>query len=91
MSTTVRKVKSFRLDEKDIAKLEDINRLYKNGYGMTAQDRNMDGLHQWSQANTLTKMIRDTHASLKKVGAFENPTNLDLADLPKITKEATDN
>ncbi|CDQ21731.1 hypothetical protein [Halobacillus karajensis] len=51
--------KSFRLSPTDLKKLEKVDRYYKNNYDARVESGNMDNLHDWTPAQTVSVMIRD--------------------------------
>lgn len=63
-----KKPKSFRLHEKDVKKLEKIHEYYKAKYEKQVSASNMDNIHKWSEASTLSVLFRDSYEDLLEKG-----------------------
>ena len=57
-------VKSFRIDADDNIKLMEIHEVYKNRHSKLVASHNMLNVHQWTLANTLQVLIRDSHKQI---------------------------
>lgn len=64
-------VKSFRIDATDNTKLMDIHEVYKNRHSTLVATHNMLNVHQWTLANTLQVLIRDSYKQLHEDGSIE--------------------
>lgn len=62
-------VKSFRIDTTDNEKLMEIHAIYKERHSTLVATHNMLNVHQWTLANTLQVMIRDSYNQLKEKDA----------------------
>lgn len=62
-------VKSFRIDATDNDKLMEIHEIYKERHSKLVSTHNMLNVHQWTLANTLQVMIRDSYNQLKEKDA----------------------
>ena len=75
MSSGVKKPKSFRFDEKDVAKLLQVHAYYKQKYETRVEGSNMNDLYRWSEAQTLAVLIRDRYEQLveaKEITSIED-------------------
>lgn len=63
--------KSFRFNETDLRKLEEVHEYYKSDYDARVETANMDNLHEWSYAQTVAVCIRDRHEQLVKEGKIK--------------------
>ncbi|MDF2010243.1 hypothetical protein [Priestia megaterium] len=63
-----KKPKSFRLHEADVKKLEKIHEYYKDKYEKQVSASNMDNIHKWSEASTLSVLFRDSYEELLEKG-----------------------
>jgi hypothetical protein len=64
-------VKSFRIDENDAKKLEEIHKLYKERHTKLVATGNMLNVHRWTLANTIQVLIRDTYEVLVHEGKIK--------------------
>lgn len=60
----MKKPKSFRLDEKDILKLEKVHNWYKKNHESLNAGANMNNLYKWSEGMTVALLIRDKYTDL---------------------------
>lgn len=68
----MKKPKSFRFDEDVITKLDKVHEWYKNRYENNVAEINMYNLYKWSEAQTLSVLIRDKYEELLENGEIEN-------------------
>jgi hypothetical protein len=68
----MRKPKSFRFAEPDLKKLNAVHEYYKKEYETRVEGSNMNDLYKWSEAQTLSVLVRDRYEQLIKEGKIED-------------------
>jgi hypothetical protein len=68
----LRKPKSFRFAEQDLKKLNAVHEYYKNEYETRVEGSNMNNLYKWSEAQTVSVLVRDRFEELVKAGKLND-------------------
>lgn len=59
-----REVISTRISADDKKRLELVNEFYKEKYELAAKEENIEGLFEWTTANTIAMLIRERYKEL---------------------------
>jgi hypothetical protein len=63
--------KSFRFNPEDVKKLDKVHAYMKRTYSRNTSSDNMNNLHKWSEAQTISVLIRNKYQELVESGDIE--------------------